>query len=114
MHFDPYRAIKFIVYLTDSNNENGAFCCIPKSHHVGKMYRETKMNIHDKSGLLGGVRHRLEDYTDNPEHVAKDVISCDGSAGDMIIIDTDILHMGGIVKSENNIRKVIIVHNRLT
>ena len=39
LHFDPFHALKFILYLTDTTKENGAFRYIPKSRETGEKLR---------------------------------------------------------------------------
>ena len=40
MHMDPYQALKFIIYLTDTTKENGAFRYVPNTVRLGRALRE--------------------------------------------------------------------------
>jgi len=112
LHFDPYWSLKFGIYLTDATSENGALHCVPNSREVGRHYREHKLDLTDLTGMGDGYRHRLEDYTDEPEFTIPDAIPVEGKKGDLVIFDTDILHYGAVLKSESMERKIILIHNR--
>lgn len=111
LHFDPYSSLKFFLFLTDTDVEGGATHYVPQSHKVGRSYRMKKLNLGDTTGLHGGCKHRLEDYTDTPEYTQKDAVPVVAKRGDLLVIDTDTLHYGGVLQKEAN-RKVILVHNR--
>lgn len=111
LHFDPYPSLKFLLYLTDVSEENGASGVIKGSRALGKKYR-TSLNLSDKSGLHGGVPHRLEDFEKEPQYTNSDADLITGSAGMLLILDTDCLHCGGIIHSSDVDRKCVILHNR--
>ena len=102
-HFDPYYALKQFIYLTDTTMENGAFRIIPNTKHLTAQIRNEK-TFKDICGNGYKVEHLVED-------LAKP-INLEAKAGDMIIFDTDIFHVGSNLQKENVERKVIIVHNR--
>lgn len=108
MHIDPYHSLKFLCYLTDTNKSNGALQIIPETAWIGKnirnensiesllssdLYTFTKSNYYDKS------------YEDK-------IVYVEGKAGDLIILDTDTLHCGGIILDKGLERMTIICHNR--
>ncbi len=105
-HFDPFQAIKFMLYLTPCTKDNGAFRYIPDSHHYGKSTRES----YNLENLLSSAKYTLEANPCN-EFREKDMTYCDGEPGDLLIFDTDVLHGGGTLLQEGE-RKSIIIHNR--
>lgn len=111
LHFDPYSSLKFMLYLTDVDEEGGATHYVPGSRETGKYYREEKMDLHDLTGLQGGCKHMLEDYSDPVAYTKEDSVPIIAQRGDLLILDTDTLHYGGLLKSPSN-RKVILLHNR--
>jgi|TARA_S200002703_G_scaffold139630_1_gene130395 hypothetical protein len=111
LHFDPYPSLKFFLYLTDADIDNGATQYVPGSREVGRDYRINKLNLADTTGIHGGCKHRLEDYTESPEYTEADTVPIIAKRGDLVVIDTDVLHLGGFLK-KNSDRKVVIVHNR--
>ena len=111
LHFDPYASLKFFLFLSDTDADGGATHYVPQSHKVGRSYREKKLNLGDTTGMHGGCKHRLEDYTDTPEYTQKDAVPVIAKRGDLLVIDTDTLHYGGVLRKETS-RKVILLHNR--
>jgi len=111
LHFDPYASLKFFLYLSDTDDTTGATFYIPGSRETGKHYREHRLDLNDSTGLYGGTRHRLEDYPGPVPYSKKDAVPILGKKGDLLILDTDTLHYGGVLKAPSN-RKVIILHNR--
>ena len=108
LHVDPYEAFKFMIYLTDCSEENGAFRYIKGSHIDGGRARKK----HSMAGLLGDA-YRLDK---NEELAAKysedDVVYASASAGSLLVFTTDIIHGGGIIKEKGLERIGIICHNR--
>jgi hypothetical protein len=96
-HFDKLWTLKYMVYLNDIAVENGAFGVIPGSHvHARKVFRD----IFEKYNLK-----RLEMSNDRYHGMGNDVVPPElgrvvditGSAGTMIIFDTDTFHHAGTV-----------------
>lgn len=106
LHFDPFHALKFMLYFTDVGQENGAFTYIPETMSIGKELRGR--NSLDKN--LRTNTYTLEAHPDFA-YLRDQAIPIEGKAGTLLIFDTDMIHGGGIVKSGE--RKVVIVHNRL-
>lgn len=108
LHVDPYHAFKFMIYLTDCDENSGAFRYIKGSHIDGQEAREG----HSVEGLMGD-KYRLDE---NPDLFNKysedDVVYASGKSGDLLVFTTDIIHGGGIVKKEGLERIGIICHNR--
>jgi len=108
LHVDPYHAFKFMIYLTDCDENNGAFRYIKGSHIDGQKAREG----HAIEGLMGD-KYKLDE---NPDLFNKysedDVVYASGKSGDLLVFTTDIIHGGGIIKKEGLERIGIICHNR--
>lgn len=108
LHFDRYWAFKFFIYLTDIDKTNGAFSCVPGSHTKGKSIREGAWN---KTKNYSKVKNRiLYDYDDMKEY-EKLIEPVEAPAGTVIVFDTDVFHMGGMVEDGKS-RLVIRSHNR--
>tara|TARA_R110000851_G_scaffold330768_1_gene504016 strand:- start:248 stop:970 length:723 start_codon:yes stop_codon:yes gene_type:complete len=112
LHFDPYESLKFILYLTDTDETSGAFHAIPGSLGEGRKYRTEKMNIQDMSGWNSGYRHQPSDYDEDPKYSQEDAVAYGGNVGDLIIVHTDTLHYGSIILEPNKERKVVLLHCR--
>jgi hypothetical protein len=108
LHVDPYEALKYMIYINDCDENNGAFRYIKGSHLDGCQARTS----HDVGSLMGD-KYRLDQ---NPDLASKysenDVTYASGSSGSLLIFTTDIIHGGGILKQENAERMAIICHNR--
>ena len=108
LHVDPYEAFKFMIYVTDCNEDSGAFRYIKGSHIDGNTIRKNNTT----QGLLGD-KYRLDA---NPELMDKysedDVTYAEAPAGSLLIFTTDLVHGGGIIKEEGLERLGIICHNR--
>jgi hypothetical protein len=107
LHFDPFRALKYFIYLTDTNQSNGAFRAVPGSHHECRKVRE-KYPMED----LFQDKYRIEANKDQIPWEEKDCQHFEGKAGTLLIFDTDIAHGGGLIKEKGKERMVIINHNR--
>ena len=88
LHFDVSSTFKFFIYLTDTNEENGAFCCVPGSHKRTAIIRE---ELGDEVSYENRYLTRKLPYTED------EVVSVNGKAGTLIIFDTDVFHKAGHV-----------------
>jgi hypothetical protein len=105
LHFDRIYTFKFFIYLTDVNENCGPFSVVPKSHIKGKELRLQTIGEYEE------LKNRiLLDYPDLG-YTSDEVVPVLGNAGDLIIFDTDLFHLGGVVK-ENNERLIIRGHTR--
>ena len=112
LHWDPYHSLKFMLYLTDVDERNGATCYVPGTRSLGQEYRESRMDITSTLGLEGGVPNRLKDYEKYPKYSEEDAIPVVAKAGDLLVFDTDALHCGGNIQEAGLERKIILLHNR--
>ena len=108
MHVDPYHSFKFFSYLMDTDKYNGALQVIPGTSWIGKSIREEntlESMLNSDSYTFAQSKH----YTKNLED---QTIYISGKAGDLIILDTDVMHCGGIILSQGLERLSIVYHNR--
>jgi hypothetical protein len=112
LHFDPYEAIKYAVMLQDTDQSNGCLFVIPKSQSEGKYIRESLME--HKVTYKGGLSHRFVDYRDKikSNYSEQDIVFVDTKIGDLLILNTDCWHGGGIIQEEGKERIAIYYHNR--
>jgi ectoine hydroxylase-related dioxygenase (phytanoyl-CoA dioxygenase family) len=111
LHWDPYPALKFFIYLTDIGEESAPTHVVPGSRAIGRKYRE-KMSLSDLGGWKSGCKHRLEDWEERPVYTNKDAQPIYTTSGSLLIFDTDSLHFGGLLNAEKETRKTILVHHR--
>ena len=106
LHFDPYQAFKFMIYITDCTKETGAFRYVKGSQAESRKVR----NLYQMHELLND-KYTLES---NPSmgYSEEDVVYAEASKGSLLIFDTDIIHGGGILQEEGSERMAIIAHNR--
>lgn len=97
VHFDTKRALKFLIYLDDVDEQSGAFSYAPGTH-LG--------NTHYRNGHLarGGDLNSLLNIPSPSEAIALRPLT--GSAGSLIIFDTDGFHQGGCL-AKDRFRRVI-------
>jgi hypothetical protein len=101
LHFDRWRSLKAMVYLTDVGEGDGAFSVVPGSHKRGAELRRSYRN------LPYGIRPNRV-VSDFPEDYKKPVKIL-GPAGTLILFDSDIFHSGGDIY-EGRERKLIRSH----
>jgi hypothetical protein len=84
-HYDRTPNLKFFVYLTDTTERTGAFCCLPGSH------------LHGKQAQAGNrAAGRLPAQADTrvlPEELTTGLVPVEGAAGTLLVIDSDIVHL---------------------
>ena len=92
-HRDTFfsKQLKFILYLTDVNHQNGAFEYIPRSHFKSYKLKDLFFRFKQKN---------IRRYADKN---FKNVIQITGKAGDLIIVDTSGIHRGSPIKKGERI-----------
>ena len=108
MHIDPYHSLKFFCYLTDTTKENGALQVIPDTAWVGRAIRSEN----SLESLLSGDSYTFEKSRHYDSNLMEKKIYLEGKAGDLIILNTDIVHCGGQILENGLERMAIIYHNR--
>jgi hypothetical protein len=82
-HFDTLRALKFMIYLMDTDERNGAFCYAPRTHFKNSDFRKQQLRFGGSPPSLPCV------LADDAEKFAEPII---GPAGTLIIFDTEGFH----------------------
>ena len=107
-HVDPYFALKYFIYLSDTRRSNGAFKALKGSHIEGGKYRLSQSLEHmTKEGYkdLNGAFEALSATEEDMEYI-------EAPAGSLIIVNTDALHAGGTLEKEGESRMTVMNHNR--
>jgi hypothetical protein len=130
LHYDRRHQLKFIVYLNDVEESNGAFGCIPGSHKIGrKLFQDGWSKV---LGLRTGDASVIEQAAaavpeDKPEYrllpcifenlesigerlPQRDRLAIGGPAGTLVAFDTHLLHYGGFVTAPNKERWTLKGH----
>lgn len=128
LHFDRNASLKFFLYLNDVTKENGAFYIQPGSNKLGKKLREKAWGkliptpndnfikkIFQKffGKTFNQVKNRIE--IDYPElYDSSKLIPVEGKAGTLIVFDSDIFHLGGLIEKKGLVRLVLRMHSYLS
>jgi len=88
-HFDRLQTLKFWIYLTDTNEDNGAMEYCPGTHWEGRYRSQFHLSIGDL------VR---EIPNDIPEERIINGMIIDCKAGELMIFDPDGFHRGGVIR----------------
>lgn len=102
LHYDKHRCLKFFIYLTDIDKDSGAFYCSPYSIEKTQELRKIIKDYAKERRLDENFPNLVEEFP--PEAV-------EGTAGTLIVFDTDTFHKGGIVKKGQS-RLVVRAHCR--
>lgn len=102
LHFDRYRSLKVMTYLEDVNEECGPLNVVKGSHLKGKKLRK---NFQRESNY-DSMKNRIDIDYPNIKYKLFPII---GPAGTTIFFDSDIFHMGGLIK-KGKTRTVIRSH----
>ena len=86
VHFDMMRALKFLVYLSDTDEGNGAFRYALGSHHANADLRERFVT---QGGYLADLPNIASPY----EEI--ELVAVVASAGALVAFDTEGFHAGG-------------------
>ena len=109
LHFDRLWTFKYMLYLTDVDETCGPFSVIPGTHVDGSFLRtqatEKAMNEYDQIKNWPLVDYPELEYTE--DHI----VPITGKAGTLIIFETDLFHLGGVLEDEKD-RLIIRSHIR--
>lgn len=117
LHYDRRHQLKFLVYLNDVDESNGAFGCIPGSHDAGRtLFHKGWRRV---LGLKTENAREIEEAAaaipeDSPEYLRvpcivanlnsiresipqEDRLTVEGPAGTLVAFDSHLLHCGGLV-----------------
>ncbi len=88
LHFDKRNVLKFFIYLTDTDERNGAMRALPGS------------NVHNRAVREDAMRRTALNDIDNvlPEPLVPSIPIC-GPAGTLFIFDTDMCHGASSVQA---------------
>ena len=87
LHFDKRQVLKFFVYLTDTDEANGAMRVLPGSNLRNRQVREQAMS----KGAINDIPNIL------PEPQTPSIPVC-GPAGTLFVFDTDVCHGASTVQ----------------
>ena len=87
LHFDKRNVLKFLIYLTDTDERNGAMRALPGSNARNRAVREDAMRRMDFNDIENTF----------PEPAIPSIPIC-GPAGTMFIFDTDMCHGASAVQ----------------
>jgi hypothetical protein len=93
-HFDRIPTLKFMLYLNDMNEKNGAFILSPGSNNW-------VANNFNKRGKFDD-KEFFQKTRKIPKPIIKRLISLNGDEGTLIIFHTDCIHMQGIVNQKES------------
>jgi hypothetical protein len=88
LHFDKRQCLKFFVYLTDTDEGNGAMRARPGSIVANRVVRERASALHADLNEIANVRPEAESPT----------LPICGPAGTLFVFDTDMDHGAGTVR----------------
>ncbi len=88
LHFDKRNVLKFFIYLTDTDERNGAMRALPGSNLRNRIAREEAM----RCSALNDIKNVL------PEPLVPSIPIC-GPAGTLFIFDTDMCHGASSVEA---------------
>lgn len=108
MHVDPYHALKFSTHLTDVDEKNGALQVIPETCWIGQKIR------HENSidSLLSSDVYTFSKSSYFDQELEKKTVYVNARAGDLIILNTDVMHCGGVLKASGLERMTVNMHYR--
>tara|TARA_B110001452_G_scaffold259054_1_gene254955 strand:+ start:312 stop:1139 length:828 start_codon:yes stop_codon:yes gene_type:complete len=90
-HYDPSQSLKFWVYLTDTDETNGALSIAPGTQFLGRLMSENNI-------LKGSSIKNMKTSISDDNILLKNRISLNASCKDLIIFDPDTFHQGGLIE----------------
>ena len=116
-HFDDIRSLKFLLYLTDTREEGGAFECIPRTAAQAAFVRKLEWHRLRDISSIRTPWAVFDEYSDEYFYTMfgcfkavalARTVTLDFDAGALIIFDTDVLHRAGTLRADRT-RKVVRV-----
>ncbi len=109
-HFDKMWTLKFMLYVNDVGLDNGAFGVVPNTAKIArnrfrKMFVDNNLDVVDTRSPI----YRKMNNSHIPGEIGP-VVDIVGTAGTLIIFDTDTFHHAGVVK-EGHERKILRAHS---
>ena len=101
LHFDRWKSLKAMVYLTDVDESNGAFSVVPATHTKASVLRRNAKSL-PYSLRPNRIKLDYPQYYKEPDLVL-------GKAGTLILFNSDVFHVGGNI-SEGTERMLIRSH----
>jgi hypothetical protein len=97
LHFDVERSLKYFIYLTDTSTQNGAFVCAPGSKTVSDSIRKK---------YVGKINYDNRELSRDLPFTEEEMVAVEGSAGTLIVFDTDVFHKtGNVVSGERRVMR---------
>ena len=109
LHFDRTRAFKFMLYLSEVEEDCGPFTCVPGTHLKG---REMRTAAWKRTRDYGEVKNRIDLDYGELGITREDHVPVTGPPGTLIVFDSDVFHMGGNIEP-GKARLIIRSHSRL-
>jgi hypothetical protein len=98
LHFDKINVLKFFIYLTETDENNGAMRALPGSNRRNRAVREAAM----RTSAIKGIANVL------PEPLTPS-LPVTGPAGTMFVFDTDVCH-GATAVQPGRVRRTMRGH----
>lgn len=96
IHFDPQFHLKFCVYLTDTDESNGAFRLAPGTHVMGRSFvYQNWIRRQDISEIAYDKQLEFPDEIIAP--MLKVLTPIVGPAGTLFVFDSHAFHQGGVI-----------------
>ena len=93
-HFDRIPTLKFMLYVNDISNDNGAFALSASTHHwVKTNFPLPRPSYHDPD--------YFKKSRELPKPIIENLKPIEGKAGTLIIFHTDTIHNQGLVSMVN-------------
>ena len=111
-HFDRRQKFKFMIYLSDVDENCGPFSVVPGTQNLGRELR-LKDNSKHRFGRYFGDPGICENYSEPQNHFPDyeyEMKRLTGKMGTIIIFDSDLIHQGGQV-GPNQKRLIVRGHS---
>jgi ectoine hydroxylase-related dioxygenase (phytanoyl-CoA dioxygenase family) len=96
-HTDELHFLKFFIYLDDTDEKNGCFFALPKTHKNNKKIR--------REWISDGKHRNLRDKEVYDK--TNKLLPVRAKKGSVIVFDTDVTHRAGVIESKELSRNVV-------